>query len=89
MENQQVEVEGRLEQMDDTGFRRRYGTEWVLLDEKEGEVVYALRSDSKDLDEYAGQHVRLARFLVEGFPVEAGESGYISVTRISEAYYSK
>ncbi len=39
MENQQAEVEGRLEQMDDTRFRRRYGTEWVLLDEKEGEVV--------------------------------------------------
>ncbi len=68
MENQQVEVEGRLEQMDDTRFRRRYGTEWVLLDEKEGEVVYALRSDTKDLDEYADQHVRLAGFLVEGSP---------------------
>lgn len=87
MENQQVEAEGTLEQMDEAGFRRRYGTEWALLDEREGEVVYALRSDTEELGEYAGQHVRLCGFLVEGFPVEAGEPGYISVTRVGEAYY--
>ena len=51
MEDQQVEAEGRLEEMDDIGFRR------------------------------------LSGFLVEDFPVEAGEPGYISVTRIGEAYY--
>lgn len=73
--------------MDDVGFRRRYGTEWALLDEREGEVVYALRSDTEELGEYAGQHVRLSGFLVEGFPVEADEPGYISVTLVGEAYY--
>ncbi len=87
MEDQQVEAEGRLEEMDDVGFRRLYGTEWALLDEEEGEVVYALRSDTEELGEYAGQHIHLSGFLVEGFPVEADGPGYISVTRIGEAYY--
>ncbi len=87
MENQQVEAEGTLEQMDEAGFRRRYGTEWALLDEREGEVVYALKSDTEKLGAYVGQHVRLSGFLVEGFPVEVDEPGYISVTRVSEAYY--
>jgi hypothetical protein len=73
--------------MDEAGFRRRYGTEWALLDEREGEVVYALKSDTEKLGEYVGQHVRLSGFLVEGFPVEVDEPGYISVTRVSEAYY--
>lgn len=30
MEDHQVEAEGRLEEMDDVGFRRLYGTEWAL-----------------------------------------------------------
>jgi hypothetical protein len=90
VEDQQVEAEGRLEEIDDTGFRRLYGTEWALLDEEEGEeVAYALKSDTEDLGEYAGEHVRLSGFLVEGFPVEAGEPGYISVMEIEEAYYSE
>jgi hypothetical protein len=89
VEDQQVRAEGRLERTDDAGFRRLYGTEWALLDEVEEEVAYALKSDVEDLGEYAGQHVRLSGFLVEGFPIEAGEPGYISVTRIDEAYYSE
>ncbi len=86
MEDQQVEAEGRLEEMD-VEFRQTYGTEWALLHEEEDEVAYALKSDAEDLEEYAGQHVRLSGFLVEGFPVEAGEPGYISVMQIEEAYY--
>jgi hypothetical protein len=89
MEDQQVKAQGRLEGMDDVGFRRLYGTEWALLDEEEEEVAYALKSDAEDLGEYVGQHIRLSGFLVEGFPVEADEPGYISVTRIDEAYYSE
>jgi hypothetical protein len=90
VEDQQAEAEGRLEEIDDTGFRRLYGTEWALLDEEEEEeVAYALKSDTEDLGEYAGQHVRLSGFPVEGFPVEAGEPGYISVMEIEEAYYSE
>jgi hypothetical protein len=60
-----------------------------LLDEEEEEIAYALKSDAEDLGEYASQHVRLSGFLVEGFPVEAGEPGYISVMEIQEAYYSE
>ncbi len=60
-----------------------------MLDEKEEEVTYALKSDTEDLGEYAGQHVRLSGFLVEGFPAEPGGPGYISVTSIDEAYYSE
>lgn len=86
MEDQQVEAEGRLEQLDDAGFRRRYGAEWALFDEQEGEISYALKSDTEELGEYVGQHVRLFGFLMEGFPAEAGDPGYISVTRIDEAY---
>ena len=89
MDDQQVEAEGRLEEMDDVGFRRLYGTEWALLGEEEEEFAYALKSDAEALGEYVGQHVRLSGFLVEGFPVEADEPGYISVTRIDEAYYSE
>jgi hypothetical protein len=89
VEDQQVEAEGRLEEIDDAGFRRLYGTEWGLLDEEEEQVAYALKSDTEDLGEYAGQHVRLSGFLVEGFPIEAGEPGYITVMEIEEAYYSE
>jgi hypothetical protein len=89
VEDQQVETEGRLEEIGDAGSRRLYGTEWALLDEEEEEVAYALKSDAEVLGEYAGQHVRLSGFLVEGFPVEAGEPGYISVMEIQEAYYSE
>lgn len=87
MEDQQVEAEGRLEEIDDVGFRRLYGTEWALLDEEEEEVAYALKSDAEDLGEYVEQHVRVSGFLMEGFPAEPGAPGYISVTRIDEAYY--
>jgi hypothetical protein len=89
VEDQQVETEGRLEEIDDAGSRRLSGTEWALLDEEEEEVAYALKSDAEVLGEYAGQHVRLSGFLVEGFPVEAGEPGYISVMETQEAYYSE
>jgi hypothetical protein len=86
VEDQQVEAEGQLQEMD-VEFRRSHGTEWALIDEQSDEVSYALKSDTEDLGAYAGQHIRLSGFLIEGFPAEAGEPGYISVTRISEAYY--
>ncbi len=86
MEDQQVEAEGRLEEVDDVEHMRLYGTEWVLLDEEEEEVAYALQSDAENLGEYAGRHVRLSGFLVEGFPAEPGAPGYIGVTRIEEIY---
>jgi hypothetical protein len=86
LEEQQVEAEGRLEKIEDAEFRRTYGTEWALLDEDEEDVAYALRNDAEDLSAYAGQQVRLSGFLIEGFPIEAGEPGYISVTEIEEAY---
>jgi hypothetical protein len=81
VDNQQIQAEGTLEQTDDAGFRQRFGTTYVLLDE--GGVSYALKSDTEDLGKYAGQHVRLSGFPVEGFPVEAEGPGYISVTRVN------
>ncbi len=89
MEDQQVGAEGRLERMGDAGFRRLYGTEWALIDEEAGEVSYALKSDTEDLEEYVGQHLRLSGFLVEGLPADAEDPGYISVMRIDEAYHSE
>jgi len=86
VEEQQVEAEGMLERVEDAEFRHTYGTEWALLDEDEEDVAYALRSDTEDLGAYAGQHVRVSGFLVEGYPVEAGEPGYITVLEIEEAY---
>ncbi|WP_156787605.1 hypothetical protein [Rubrobacter xylanophilus] len=50
-------------------------------------MSYALKSDAENLGEYVGQHVRLSGFLVEGFPVEPGEAGYLSVTRVHVAYH--
>jgi hypothetical protein len=82
VDNQQKQAEGTLGQADDAGFRRRYGTTYVLLDEEGDEVSYALKSDTDDLGKSVGQHVLLSGFLVEGFPVEAGGLGYISVKRI-------
>jgi len=82
VENQQIQAEGTLGHTDDAGFRRRYGTTYLLRDE-EGEISYALKSDTEDLGKYAGQHVRLLGFPVEGFPGEAEEPGYISVTRVN------
>jgi hypothetical protein len=87
VEDQQVEAEGRLEEMD-VDFRQTYGTEWALLDEEEDEVAYVLKSDAENLGEYAGQHVRISGFLVESFPAEVGDPGYISVMEIEEAFYS-
>jgi hypothetical protein len=80
---QQIQAEGTLGQTHDTGFRRRYGTTYVLLDEGEGGVPYALKSDTEDLGKYTEQYVRLSGFPVEGFPGEAEEPGYISVTRVN------
>jgi len=57
------------------------------VDEESGEVSYALKSDAENLGEYVGQHVRLSGFLVEGFPVEPGDAGYLSVTRVHVAYH--
>lgn len=86
MEDQQIQAEGTLKQTDDASFERRYGTAYALLDEGTSEVSYALKSDTEELGEYDGQHVRLSGYLVEGFPAEAGGPGYISVARIDEAY---
>jgi hypothetical protein len=80
VEGQQIRVEGTLKETDDVGVRRRYDTKYVLLDESEGGISYALKRDAEDLGRYAGRYVRLTGFPVEGFPVEAEEPGYISVT---------
>lgn len=87
VEDQQVQAEGTLERTDDAGFSQRYGTAYVLLEEEGDEISYALKSDTEHLGEYVGQHVRLSGFLVEGFPVEPEEPGYISVARVVETYY--
>lgn len=83
MEDQQVHARGRLKEME-TDFEQRYGTPWGLLDEGEDEISYALKSDTRDLGEYAGERVEVSGFLVEGFPIEAGGPGYISVVEVSE-----
>ena len=48
VDDQQIRAEGTLGKTDDAGFRRRYGTKYVLLDESKGgdkgELVNALRS---------------------------------------------
>lgn len=47
-----------------------YGTH-VLLDDK-GKTLYALRSDSVDLDRYIGRKVTVKGSLVKGYPVDFG-----------------
>ena len=65
VDNQQLQAEGTLGQTDDAGFKRRYGTTQMLLDESA--ISYALKSGTEDLGKYAGQHMRLSGFPVEGF----------------------
>lgn len=82
MEEQQVEAGGRIERREEPEFLRQFGTPFALVDEIGGEVSYALKSDTEELEEYAGRSVRVRGFLVEGFPVEPGAPGYISVTEV-------
>jgi hypothetical protein len=56
-----------------------YGTH-VLLDDN-GKTLYALRSDSVDLDRYIGRKVTVKGDLVKGYPVDFGPR-YLNVKYI-------
>ncbi len=53
-----------------------YGTH-VLLDEK-GKTLYALRSDSIDLNKYINRKVTVRGYLVDGYPIDSGPN-YLNV----------
>jgi hypothetical protein len=83
VDDQQIRAEGAPKETDGATFRRRHGAKkYALLDESEDRISYAPKSDAEDLGRYAGRYVRLSGFPVEGYPVEAKEPGYISVTRV-------
>jgi hypothetical protein len=69
-----------------TGFLKKqgittymYGTH-VLLDDS-GRTLYALRSDTIDLNKYINRQVRVRGYLVQGYPLESGPN-YLNVKSI-------
>src|SRR5688572_31777494 len=70
---------GTVEMQGHTTYQ--YGTH-VLLDES-GYVLFALRSDKLNLDDYIGRTVSLSGHLVKGYPVENGPE-YLEVTKVKE-----
>ena len=70
-----VEFRGRLEKQGITTYQ--YGTH-VISDTKK---TYALRSETIDLDKYAGKTVSIKGVKIPGYPVEAGPE-YLEVSLV-------
>lgn len=64
----EVEASGTLERLEMSTWM--YGTH--ILVERDGEVLYALKSETADLASYEGKKVRVAGILVPGYPVDGG-----------------
>ena len=74
-----VELVGTLEKAEEPGWG--YGTHVIDVN---GEV-FALTSDAVDLDEYAGQEVKLFGESVEGYPTGGQGPLYLAVTEVGTA----
>lgn len=77
------------EEVTATGFLKKqgittymYGTH-VLLDEN-GRTLYALRSDTIDLNKYINRQVTIRGSLVKGYPIDSGPN-YLNVKFIEKA----
>jgi hypothetical protein len=79
LQKDEVLIKGILERQGITTYQ--YGTH-VLLDTA-GKTLYALKSESLQLDLYIGKKVELKGKLVEDYPVDGGPS-YLEVIRIKE-----
>lgn len=79
LQKDEVLIKGILERQGITTYQ--YGTH-VLLD-KDGKTLYALKSESLQLDQYIGKSVEVKGKLVEDYPVDGGPA-YLEVVRIKE-----
>jgi hypothetical protein len=79
LQKDEVLIKGTLERQGITTYQ--YGTH-VLLD-KDGKTLYALKSESLQLDLYIGKKVELKGKLVEDYPVDGGPY-YLEVVRVKE-----
>jgi hypothetical protein len=77
----EVEAAGTMERLEISTWM--YGTH--ILVERDGEVLYALKSDTADLSSYEGKKVRVAGSLVPGYPVDGGPE-YLKVEFIETVY---
>jgi uncharacterized protein YceK len=71
-----VQLNGKIEKLEVSSFQ--YGTHTL----KQGEKLFALKSDKVNLDDYLNKEVRLKGIKVTGYPVENGPD-YIDVEEIS------
>jgi hypothetical protein len=79
LQKDEVFIKGILERQGITTYQ--YGTH-VLLD-KDGKTLYALKSESLQLDLYIGKSVEVKGKLVEDYPVDGGPA-YLEVVKIKE-----
>ena len=74
-----VTAEGTIKESGFTSYM--YGTH-VLVD-GEGKTLYALKSESINLDLYVGRKVTLSGIPVDGYPVDNGP-GYLNVKTVRD-----
>jgi hypothetical protein len=79
LQKDEVLIKGILERQGITTYQ--YGTH-VLVD-TEGKTLYALKSESLQLDLYIGKKVEVKGRVLGDYPVEGGPS-YLEVIRIKE-----
>lgn len=70
-----MEVTGIIEPQGITSYQ--YGTHTI----SKGDVFYALRSDTIDLDQHLGKEVTIIAEKIEGYPLEGGPE-YLLVLKI-------
>lgn len=72
-----IEITGVIEEQGITSYQ--YGTHTLTNDEN----IFAVKSDSLDLDEYLNQKVTVRAYKIEGYPVDGGPE-YFNVVEVTE-----
>lgn len=80
MDSPKIQAEGRLERAG--GARYPYGSH-ALVPTGDRDIRFILRSDTIELRELEGQHVRVTGSLVEGHPPNEGDPKLLDVFAIT------
>jgi hypothetical protein len=75
--NYGISSDGTIKKQGITTYQ--YGTH--ILADSNGKTIYALKSDTIELDDYMNKKVRVKGELVNGYPVDGGPN-YLDVKRI-------
>jgi hypothetical protein len=75
-----IQTEGQLERAG--GTRYQYGSH-ALVPPGERNIRFILRSETVQLREFEGQHVRIGASVVEGYPPNEGEPKLLDVYSIT------